>query len=195
MSGPPRSCRTARVLAVTPSTTDAGGQPGRPRCTTRPRSRLTARLEPAASPAIYPIVRSRRGFATVIVSISASRHAGGPEARQERVGQVRVAVAAEGRELRVVADVLAQEQAVGMAAAKELADQLDGARLAEALALPGHPDEVELEVRAALDDREVVVEDRVRIGVADDHAGRDRRLPPRRSGAARARRRTGRRGS
>ncbi len=40
------------------------------------------------------------------------------------------------------------------------------------LAFPGHPDEVELEVRAALDDREVVVEDRVRVGVADDDPSR-----------------------
>ena len=30
------------------------------------------------------------------------------------------------------------------------------------------PEEVELDVRAALDDREVVVEVRVRVGVADD---------------------------
>ena len=43
------------------------------------------------------------------------------------------------------------------------------ARLARgARVRPGHPEEVELEVRAALDDREVVVEDRVRVGVADD---------------------------
>ena len=36
----------------------------------------------------------------------------------------------------------------------------------------GHAEEVELDVRAALDDREVVIEDRVRVGVADDDARR-----------------------
>ena len=46
--------------------------------------------------------------------------------------------------------------------------QLDHAALAVSLGRrEAHPEEVELDVRAALDDREVVVEDRVRIGVAD----------------------------
>ena len=71
---------------------------------------------PARPHRSQPIVRSRRGFATVIVSISASRDAGGAEARQEGLVQVDVAVALVALELGVVADVLAQEDAVRVAA-------------------------------------------------------------------------------
>src|SRR3954452_13539461 len=57
-----------------------------------------------------------------------------------------------------------------MATTEQLTDQLDEPRLGQAFALPGHADEVELDVRASLDDRQVVVEERVRIGVTDDDA-------------------------
>ena len=84
-------------------------------------------------------------------------------------GEVGVAVAAVAGQLGVVADVLGQQDPLDMAAREQLAQQLDDAALAVALERrERHAQEVELDVRAALDDREVVVEMRVRIGVADD---------------------------
>ena len=67
-----------------------------------------------------------------------------------------------------------------VAATKQLAEQLDDAALAKAL--PGrerHAEEVELEVRAALDDGKVVVERREGIGMADDDPRRVGAPPPR----------------
>ena len=55
--------------------------------------------------------------------------------------------------------------------------QVDDPALAVALGRrERHPEEVELDARAALDDRQVVVEMRVRVGVADDDARRVRAL-------------------
>ena len=122
-------------------------------------------------PAVYPIVRSRRGFATVIVSISASETPAARRRGRNDSGQVDVAVALVALELRVVADVLAEQDPVGVAACQELAQELDDAAFAVPLdGAERHPEEVELDRRAALDDREVVVEVRVRVGVADDDA-------------------------
>ena len=75
---------------------------------------------------------------------------------------------------------------------EQLAQELDEPVLAVPLdGREGHPEEVELDARAALDDLEVVVEDRVRVGVTDDDPGRVERPPPRRCGAAPGRPGTG----
>ena len=59
-----------------------------------------------------------------------------------------------------MADVLGQQDPVGVAARQQLAQELDDPALAVSLdGGEGHPEEVELDARAALDDREVVVED------------------------------------
>ena len=111
--------------------TDRTGRDG-PSSTTRPATDL----DPRRLPAVYPIVRSRRGFATVIVVDLVLGDTGRAQPRQERVGQVGVAVAAEGLELRVAADVLAEEQAISVPTAEELAHQLDDARLPDAVRVP-----------------------------------------------------------
>ena len=60
-----------------------------------------------------------------------------------------------------------------MTARQQLAQELDEPVLAVLLdSGEGHPEEVEFDARAATDDLEVVVEDRVRIAVADDDPGR-----------------------
>ena len=60
-----------------------------------------------------------------------------------------------------------------MAAPDELAEELDDPALAVDLrGEEAHPQEVELEVGPAPDDLQVVVEDRIRIGMTDDHPAR-----------------------
>ena len=60
---------------------------------------------------------------------------------------------------------------------EQLAKQVHDPALAVALGgREGHPEEVELDARAAPDDRQVVVEMRVRVGVADDDPRRVRAL-------------------
>ena len=76
-----------------------------------------------------------------------------------------------------MADVLREQDALDVAAREQLAEQVDDPALAVALGRrEGHPEEVELDARAALDDRQVVVEMRVRVGVADDDPRRVRAL-------------------
>src|SRR3990170_5498050 len=71
--------------------------------------------------------------------------AAGPEAGQEGLLEVGVAVAVVVAELLVVADVLAEEDAVRVAAGQKLQQQIDDARLAMALhRREGHAEEVEL---------------------------------------------------
>ena len=70
------------------------------------RGRGPGRLIAAGGQAI---VSSRRGLSTVIVSISASLTPASRSRGRNVVGEVRVAVAAVAAELRVVADVLRQE--------------------------------------------------------------------------------------
>ena len=111
-------------------------------------------------------------MSTVIVAISVVGDAGGAEPRQERLGEVRVAVAAVVAELGVVADVLRQHHPLDVAAREQLADRLDDPALALALERrEAHPEEVELDRRAALDDRQVILVRGVRVGVADDDPG------------------------
>ena len=75
-------------------------------------------------------------------------------------GEVDVAVALVRISSRIVADVLAEQQPLDVAAPQQLADQLDDPALAgPLLRREAHPEEVELDAGAALDDREVVVED------------------------------------
>jgi hypothetical protein len=82
------------------------------------------------------------------------------EAGQERLLEVGVAVAFVVAELLVVADVLAEEDPVRVAAGQELEQQVDDARLAVALlGREGHAEEVEFDARAPSNDLEVVVED------------------------------------
>ncbi len=123
--------------------------------------------------------------------------AGLAEPRQERPREVRVAVALVARR---AASRGRRPGTAGSARRGRVRAARTAARHRAGLAVSlrgreRHPEEVELDVRAALDDREVVVEDRVRVGVADDDPRRVRRPPPRRSGAGRARPATGRRGS
>jgi hypothetical protein len=82
-----------------------------------------------------------------------------------------------GLELTIGGDVVAEQDLVGEAALKQLDDDLDQPRLAVlANGIPGHSEEVELDVCTAVEDRKVVIEGWHRIGVADDHAGRIQRL-------------------
>ena len=77
-----------------------------------------------------------------------------------------------------------------MAAGEQLAEVVDDPALAVPLERrERHPEEVELDGRSALDDREVVVERRVRVGVADDDPCQvgALRLEDRRAGRARPR--------
>ena len=72
-----------------------------------------------------------------------------------------------------MADVLGEQHPVGEAAREQLEEQPDDPLLALALhRREAMPEEVELEVRAAAADLEVVVERGVRVGVADDDPGR-----------------------
>src|SRR5439155_194625 len=81
------------------------------------------------------------------------------DARQERLLQVRVAVAAVAGELTVVADVLRQEDPVGVAPREQLAQQLDDAAFPVTLHRgEAHAHEVEFKIRSPPDDLEVVVE-------------------------------------
>src|SRR5204862_4502235 len=82
-----------------------------------------------------------------------------------------ISVSAKTDQLRVTAHVLAEQDPVGMSTRQQLDQQLDRPLFADAFPLPRHPDEVELEAGAARDDLEIVVEDRVRIGVTEDDAG------------------------
>ncbi len=60
-----------------------------------------------------------------------------------------------------------------MAGCQQVAQQLDDPALAEPLGRrEGHAQEVEFDARATTHDREVVLEDGVRIGVADHDASR-----------------------
>src|SRR5215203_621308 len=95
------------------------------------------------------------------------------QAWKECLDQVDVSVAAVVLELGVVSDVLAEQDPIGVAATEEVAQKLDDAVFAESLdRRERHPEEVELDARTAFDDAEVVVEDRVRVGMADDDARR-----------------------
>src|SRR3954454_2847052 len=96
-------------------------------------------------------------------------HAALAQPRQEGLDEVPVAVAAVMRELLVVADVLAQQDPLGVAALQERQQEIDDPWLAPALhRRERHAEEVELNASAALHDREVVRQPRVGIGVADD---------------------------
>ena len=64
-----------------------------------------------------------------------------------------------------------------MPAGQQLAQPLDDPTLAVALLRrEAHAEEVELHARTTLDDREVVLEDRVRVGVPDHDTRRVRAL-------------------
>ena len=108
--------------------------------------------------------------------------AGLAQPRQERLGEVGVAVAAVARQLRVVAHVLAeQDRSTCPRASSSHRRSMTRASPWRSCGRERHPEEVELHARAALDDREVVVEDRVGVGVPDDDARRVGALRPRRS--------------
>ena len=73
-----------------------------------------------------------------------------------------VAVATVDRQLAVVADVLGEEDPVAEAGREQLEEQLHDSWFAVAFHRgERHPEEVELEVRAASADLEVVVESRI----------------------------------
>ena len=76
--------------------------------------------------------------------------------------EIRVAVPAVPVELGIVADVVGEEDAFGVSVREELAEQLDDPSLAVSFdRVEGHAEEVELDVRAAVDDLPVVLDHRV----------------------------------
>ena len=98
------------------------------------------------------------------------RHARLAQPRQERRLEVRVAVPLVPPELAVVAHVLAQQDPLTVAAMEQLQQELDDPALAMALGRgERHAEEVELDRRPTPDQRQVVVEDRVAVGVPDHH--------------------------
>ena len=124
-------------------------------------------LEPVPLPTGYPEIKRRALDGRAQVE---AHHRGGAQRRQEVLLQVDVPEPAVRLELAVVADVLAEQQLRRVAALEELDDDLDQPRLGVLLASEPMSEEIELQVGPPIQDRQVVVEVDVRIGMTDDDA-------------------------
>src|SRR5437588_1834905 len=99
-------------------------------------------------------------------------HSCGAEVRQEMLGNVSKSRASVRLELGVGADVLAEQDLAGIAPFEQLDDQLHQLCLARGCVVARPAEQVEFEVRSAVEHAQRVVDVDVRVCVADDDAAR-----------------------